>query len=126
MALTPAQKVTIAEITRKSYQKIDDREATWITQPEQITVLAADVVLWEANRNKLKVTLEDGTGGVNYVVKNLLDEIRIRTLVAFGFSIGSGVAGVFAGGISKADKEAREADTDRVVPAFTADLHSTF
>jgi len=29
----------------------------------------------------------------------------------------------FAGGISKADKEAREADTDRVAPAFTRTLH---
>lgn len=37
----------------------------------------------------------------------------------------SGQGGVFAGGISKADKEAREADTDRVEPAFTIDLHST-
>jgi hypothetical protein len=30
----------------------------------------------------------------------------------------------YAGGISKADKEAREADTDRVAPAFTRALHS--
>jgi len=31
---------------------------------------------------------------------------------------------VFAGGISKADRETREADTDRVQPAFTTDLHT--
>lgn len=29
----------------------------------------------------------------------------------------------FAGGISVGDKEAREADTDRVAPAFARDLH---
>ena len=39
-----------------------------------------------------------------------------------------GVSGVplaspFAGGISKADKETRESDTDRVEPAFKVDMH---
>lgn len=38
-------------------------------------------------------------------------------------ALSRGATGVFAGGISKADKETREADTDRVAPAFTADLH---
>jgi len=32
--------------------------------------------------------------------------------------------GVYAGGISISDKDARVQDTDRVKPAFTADLHN--
>lgn len=34
-----------------------------------------------------------------------------------------GGAGIFGGGISIADKGTREADTDRVPPAFTVNLH---
>lgn len=35
-----------------------------------------------------------------------------------------GSTGAFAGGISKADKDAREQNSDRVGPFFTRDLHS--
>jgi hypothetical protein len=47
-----------------------------------------------------------------------LDQRRSSTALA------SGGAGVYAGGISIADKETRSSDTDRIAPAFTRDLHS--
>lgn len=124
MALTESQKVTIAEITRETY----DRISSLVTplNPSQEAVIAADVALWTATRNKLKVKLEGGSDGVKFDNVPLLDEIRIRTRRMLGLSAhyGQGVS-VFAGGISKADSESRAADTDNVQPMFTTTLHQT-
>lgn len=118
MALTDGQKAIVAEITRKSFSRVS--EVTLNAAVE--TRVIADTVLWETERNKLKIELDGGSDGLKFKTKALLNEIRIRVAKAFGFSIGD-VAGVFAGGISKADKETRESDTDRVPSMFTADLH---
>lgn len=38
----------------------------------------------------------------------------------------SGGVGLFAGGISKSDRDARRDDSDRISPAFSVDTNSTF
>jgi len=50
--------------------------------------------------------------------KELAKELEIK-------AASSGATGVFAGGISVADKTARENDSDRVQNSFTADLHQS-
>lgn len=116
--------MTLAEITRKTYARVSERIISLNLDTDQEAYLVTEITLWNLTRNKLKVKLEGGSSGVKYDNKPLLNEIRIRVLNALGFSV-SGVAGVFAGGISKADKEAREANTDRIAPSFTADLHQS-
>lgn len=67
-------------------------------------------------------------GGVSQTVNYSQRAKAFRTLAGdlrsqYALGIGSTSAGVapYAGGISIADKASREADSDRVVPAFTVD-----
>ena len=48
--------------------------------------------------------------------KDLCERLRSRFALAAG-------AGAYAGGISRADKKARESNTDRVAPAFRRGMH---
>ena len=73
-----------------------------------------------------KLTLNPAPGGVSLDPQEQAEFYRklageLDSKAALG---SSGVGGIFAGGISKADKESREQDTDRVEPAFTRDLHT--
>jgi hypothetical protein len=122
---TVPQKMALAEITRKTYASIVSKLSSLNLDSEQEAYIAADITLWNATHNKLKVKLKGGSDGVEYDNEPLLNEIRARVLNGLGYSVGC-VAGVFAGGISLADKLAREADTDRIAPSFTSDIHQSY
>lgn len=73
------------------------------------------------------LTLDPADGGVSYNAKERADgflELAKGLDQKAATSGGASGYGVFAGGISRADKESRERDTDRVVPAFSTALHS--
>lgn len=83
MALSAAQKVTVAEITYETYATID---AITITA-EQETAVIADIATWNLNRNDLDVELTGAKNDVKYRARLLLDEIRIRVRNIFGLPL---------------------------------------
>lgn len=126
MALTGAQKVTVAEITYETYDTIDGLAGS--LNADQETAVIADIAIWNARKNKVHIRMEGGRDGVNLVNDRLLEAVTIRVRGAFGLSLLPPalfpVGDVFAGGISQADIDTRNADSDRPRSAFSADLHS--
>ena len=84
MALTAAQKVTVAEITQEPYATIDSKASSLIA--EQETVITTDIATWNENRNDVDVWLSNPSGA-NWKVRELLSDIRMRTRNALGFTL---------------------------------------
>ena len=120
MALTDTQIAQLVQITRKTRATVEAKASSLTAEDESL--IADDIDLWDENKDDVDVELRS-SNGADYRVQRLLDAIRLRILVLLGFSIGG--VGVYAGGISQADKDARAADTDRIAPSFTSDLHQT-
>jgi hypothetical protein len=85
MALTEAEKVTVAEITRETYATIDSLASS--LNASQETVVIADTVTWAANRNKVAVEIEGGRSGVGLKKSRLLEAIRERVRKALGLPL---------------------------------------
>lgn len=126
MALTSAQKVTVAEITYETPSKVN--EITVALDPDIEDAIIADIAIWNANKNDVDVRLEGGRDGTNLVVDRLLEAVTIRVRNALGLSPLPSrlypLGGVYAGGISQSDIDTRNADSDRPVSTFTSGLHS--
>lgn len=125
MALTGPQKVTVAEITYEKYAKIDELAPS--LNSDQETSIIADLATWALIRDS-HVKLEGGRDGVDFDNERKREAIRRRIRIALGLpAIASAlcpIPRVFAGGISKADIDSRNADTDRPPSIFTVGLHS--
>ena len=126
MALTGAQKVTVAEITYETYQRIDGLAGS--LNSDQESSIIADLATWATIRDS-HVRLAGGRDGVDFDNERKREAIRRRIRKALGlpllasdlFPLGS----VFAGGISQSDIDTRNADSDRPASVFTTNLHST-
>lgn len=86
MALTTAQLVTIAEITQETDETIIALYDSLDLSTERETVLIADTVTWNLNRDDVDVWLQNGAG-VNWQAQRLLNAIRERTRKTFGLSL---------------------------------------
>jgi len=126
MALTGPQKVTVAEITYETYAKIDGLASS--LNSDQETSIVADIATWNEIRNKPHIRLKGGRDGEDLNYDRLLEAITIRVRGAFGLPplppALCPLGDVFAGGISRSDADARNADSDRPRSVFTTDLHS--
>lgn len=85
MALTGPQKVTVAEITRETYQTIDSLASSLTSDQE--TSIGADCVTWATIRNKGSVRVSGGSDGTDYNIDRQKDEIRKRVRKAFGLTL---------------------------------------
>lgn len=125
MALTGPQKVTVAEITYETYEKIDSLASS--LNADQETAIIADLATWATIRDS-HVKLEGGRDGVDFDNERKREAIRKRIRKALGLPLLSSelfpIGDVFAGGVSQADVDARKADSDRPRSMFTTDLHS--
>lgn len=125
MALTEAQKVTVAEITYETYEKIDELAAT--LNANQETSIIADLATWATIRDS-HVKLQGGRDGIDFDNERKREAIRRRIRRALGLPL---VASAlcpqpmpFAGGISVADMTSRNSNTDRPRSGFSVGLHS--
>ncbi|HEX2881004.1 MAG TPA: hypothetical protein VHO25_15840 [Polyangiaceae bacterium] len=125
MALTGPQKVTVAEITLEKYARIEALAP--LLNSDQETSIVADLATWATIRDR-HVRLEGGSDGIDLDNDRKRAAIRGRIRLAMGLPLNPSALcptpRVFAGGVSKADIDTRNADTDRPKPAFTSDLHS--
>lgn len=126
MPLTGTQKVTVAEIAYEEYETIDSLASS--LNADQESAVIAYITIWNERKNKVHIRLEGGRDGVSLVNDRLLEAITVRVRIMFGLSPLPPhlrpVGGVFAGGISQADIDTRNADTDRSRSVFSTDLHS--
>lgn len=85
MAFTGAEKVTIAEITQelKSYSDI----LALAVDSDTETLIKADIVTWNLNRDKVKVEMKGGSDGIDFRVVRLLNTIRMRVRKLLGLSL---------------------------------------
>lgn len=83
MALTEAQKVTVAEITRETYSLIDSLASS--LNASQETSIVADIALWNTERNDVDFNLN--SDGVKLEGVNILNAIRERVRKMFGLSL---------------------------------------
>jgi hypothetical protein len=124
MALTGPQKVTVAEITLEKYAKIEDLAPS--LNADQETSIIADLATWATIRDS-HVKLKGGRDAIDFDNERKRQAIRGRIRLELGLPLIPSalcpVPRVFAGGISKADIDARNADADRPQSAFTTDLH---
>lgn len=63
------------------------------------------------------------SSAVTLDIKQQVDSLTQKAADLESEALKQGGANLFLGGISKADVQTREANTDRVVPAFTTDKH---
>lgn len=124
MALTGPQKVTVAEVTYETYERIDELATALNTDQE--TSIIADLTTWATIRDS-HVKLAGGKDGVDFDNERKREAIRKRIRKALGLRLFSSevrpLGSVFAGGISVADMNSRSSNTDRPDSAFTTDLH---
>jgi hypothetical protein len=124
MALTGPQKVTVAEITLEKLAKI--AELAPLLTSDQETSIIADLATWASIRDS-HVKVDGGRDGIDFDNERKRAAIRGRIRIALGLPFKPSALcptpRVFAGGISRADMENRNADTDRSKSAFTTDLH---
>lgn len=81
MALTPAQKATLAEIARESYEVVDAQAASLNSAVEAL--LAADVTRWDALRSK-HLRVKGGREGVDLDPDREREVIRRRVRKSLG------------------------------------------
>jgi hypothetical protein len=84
MALNPTQLVTAAEITQEILSVVTELASSLTA--EQVTLIAADIVTWNLNRDDVDVWLEH-PAGVNWQAQRLLDQIRMRVRKQFGLPL---------------------------------------
>lgn len=82
MALSTAEKVTVAEITREAYGAINDRASS--LNAEQITSIQDDIDIWEGIRNSHVRILGDG---VDFDNERKREAIRQRIRKALGLPL---------------------------------------
>jgi hypothetical protein len=83
MAFTDAELAALVEITEETKASVDvAADAVGDATEDRVQ---ADIVLWNTNRNSLKVQLQGGRDGINFDTRTLLNEIRIRVRVALGY-----------------------------------------
>lgn len=81
MALTPDEKVTLAEIARETYSTVDTAAASLISAQE--TQLRLDITRWATVRGKhLKV--QGGRDGIDLSPEREREEIRRRVRIHLG------------------------------------------
>lgn len=96
MALNATQKVTSAEIAGETYQLIDAKASSLIT--EQETAIIAYIALWNDAKND--VDLEINVDGVSLKGQRLLNAITARVRKHFGLPLySSEVSGSGSGSI---------------------------
>lgn len=124
MALTGSQKVTVAEITYETYEKIDELASS--LNADQETSIIADLATWATIRDS-HVKLKGGRDGIDFDNERKREAIRKRIRRALGLpAIASALCpkpAPFAGGISIADMTSRSSDTDRSRSGFSTSLH---
>lgn len=84
MALTEAQKVTVAEIARESYSLINSL-ASSLNASQEASILV-DVTLWGTIRNS-HVRLKGGSDGLDFDNERKREAIRQRIRKAFGLPL---------------------------------------
>ena len=121
---TDAVRYLVGDIDTTAQLTIDEAIAWEVSQWPNIYLAAASVA--DSIAALLGRTQGMRADGVTYgdAAKEMRE--RAKTLRAKGSTAGNGGSGaagggVFVGGISIADKTAREQDTDRVKPSFTRD-----
>ena len=110
--------------TDTTEQLVSDEEITngALVRNPDVNLAAAEI----ADRIALKFA-RDATTRVGDTHVNFSDRARQYAALAVELRSAAGMRGArsFAGGISKADKDTREEDTDRVLPGFTRGMHGT-
>lgn len=125
MALTGPEKVTVAEITYETYERIDELALT--LNADQETAIRDDLDTWETIRDS-HVKLQGGSDGIDFDNERKREAIRKRIRRAFGLPLlASSLCPSprpYAGGISRSDMSSRNSDSDRPASAFSVGLHS--
>jgi hypothetical protein len=124
MALTGEQKVAVSEITLEKYSTIENLVLE-LTSDQEASIVD-DLDTWETIRDS-HVKLQGGSDGVDFDNERKRAAIRRRIRLALGLPLNPSalcpVPKVFAGGVSRADIDTRNSDSDRPRSAFTTHLH---